>query len=317
MTANEPPNPYAAPEATLGGAGAAGAGAAAKVRRPSKLLAAATTFLAYPLAGAGFIILGKPRHFAAWATVGALTLAAMIIGVRAPLPQLCVAGIVGMLLTILLAIIHTAVTKPANGLTAGRAWLVALALVVAAKGAAQIVKHTVMEAYKMPSGSMIPNLIVGDHVLVKKGRSDIGRGDVIVFEFPGDRRTVYVKRVVALGGETVEVKRGDVWVNGKEMHNGQILNEPNPCPGETGVEGCWFARETFEVYTHTLMYTGNPAPDTPPTVVPEGSVYVLGDNRDNSADSRQWGPVPIDHIKGKATVIYWSKQLSRVGSGIY
>jgi signal peptidase I len=316
VTANEPPNPYAAPNAAPGGAEAPPARSAAGTNRPSRLLAAATTFLAYPLMGAGFFILGKPRRFAAWATVGALMLAALIIGVRVRVPRLCVAGIMGMFLTILLAVIHTAVTKPGNGLTAGRAWLVAIALVVPGHGAARVIKYTLVEAFQIPAGSMVPNLIVGDHIFVKKGRGDIARGDVIVFEFPQDRSTDYVKRVVALGGDTVEVKSGIVSINGAELAQAAIKNEPNPCPDETGEPGCWFVRETSGDRTYTIMFSGNAASDHPRTVVPEGTVFVLGDNRDNSYDSRKWGTVPIDHIKGKATVIWWSRHMSRIGSGI-
>jgi signal peptidase I len=308
VTANEPRNPYTAPTAPAAGA----------VPVTSRLLASATTVLAYPLMGAGFIILGKPRRFAAWATVGALLVAATIIGIRVPAPKLCVAGIQGMFLTILLAIIHTAVTKPGDGLTGGRAWLVAIALVLAAKGSAQVVKHTLIEAFKMPSGSMAPTLLPGDHMFVKKGRSGVGRGDVVVFEFPHDRGTDYVKRVVAMGGDTVEIRNGIVLVNGADLAQAQIKNEPNPCPGEMGAAGCWFARETEPTgaRTYTIMFEGHAAADAPRVSVPEGHVFVLGDNRDNSFDSRQWGFVPIDHIKGKATVIWWSGNMSRIGRGI-
>lgn len=311
MTANEPPNPY-----TPGNALADEVRAEATWRRPSRVLAAATSLLAYPLVGAGLFILGRRRRFAIWVTVGLLLGVAMIVGVRLPDAKLFTIGLAGLVAAAALAVIDSAVAKPADGIGGGRAIGVALAVILTAKGGALAVRYTLAEAYSMPSGSMLPTLRVGDHLFIKKGRGGIGRGDVIVFEYPRDRSTVYIKRVIAMGGDTVEVKNGIVSVNGAELSHGEILNEPNPCPGETGLADCIFARETSGAYTHTIMFTGHVAPDAPPVVVPEGHVYVLGDNRDNSSDSRQWGTVPIDHIKGTATVIYWSRDLSRVGSAI-
>ncbi len=99
------------------------------------------------------------------------------------------------------------------------------------------------------------------------------RGDVVVFRFPRDPARDFIKRVVALPGETVEVKAGTVYVNGKKLDEPYVLDSPT------------YSKE--------------------PTVVPHGEYYVLGDNRNNSSDSHVWGPVPIDEMIGKAWVTYW------------
>jgi len=308
VTANEPPNPYAAPD---------NAGPdPAQAPRPSRVLAALTSLVAYPLVGTGLFILGRRRRFAVWVTVGLVLGTAMIVGVRLPSAKLFMIALAGLIGGAVLAVIDTALARPANGLTGGRAWMVAIAIVLIAKGGALAIRHTLVEAFKIPSGAMIPTLRIGDHIFVKKGNADVGRGDVVVFEFPLDRSTDYVKRVVAVGGDTVEVRNDIVSINGTELPQAEIKNEPNPCPAETGEEGCNFARETSGDRTYTIMFAGRLAPDAPRLVVPEGHVFVLGDNRDNSYDSRKWGFVPVDHIKGKATLIWWSKQLSRVGGRI-
>ncbi|HXU03457.1 MAG TPA: signal peptidase I [Polyangia bacterium] len=313
MTAYEPPNPYAAPSNAL----ADGVPGTGEARRPSKILATAMSLVAYPLVGTGHFILGRRRRGAIWLTVGLLLGVAMILGVRLPEAKLFKVGLVGLIVAALLAVIDTAVAKPKGGIAGGRALLVALAVVLIAKGGAFAVRAGLIEAFSIPSGAMLPTLLVGDHIFVKKGRSDIARGDVIVFEFPRDRSTVYVKRVIALGGDTVEFRRWSLYVNDEEIRRRRNLMEPNPCPQELGLEDCTFYGETIGDHSYRLIYTSHAGGDVPPTVVPPNSVYVLGDNRDNSSDSRIWGPVPVDHIKGKATVIYWSKDLSRIGSGIY
>jgi signal peptidase I len=260
--------------------------------------------------------------------VGLPLLAAAIVGVRLPQPRLCVAAFAGLYLSALLAIVHTAISKPAAGYTGNRAWLVALAFVLGAKGGALLVRLTLAAAFQMPSGSMVPTLLVGDHMFVSKGRSDVARGDVIVFEFPPDRSTDYVKRVVAVGGDTVEIDgAGVVSINGAPL-----AHEPIDAPCEyrddsahapDPPDACTLVRETNAGRSYTIMLTpDHPAMDHPRTTVPPGSLFVLGDNRDNSYDSRRWGFVPVDHVKGKATVIWWSQgpqagvRWSRVGHGI-
>jgi len=174
----------------------------------------------------------------------------------------------------------------------------------------------------------MPTLLVGDHIFVKKGRANIARGDVIVFEYPRDRSTDYVKRVVALGGDRVEVKRGVPSINGVPLAHADV---PGDCPvsdkpafvppGPAG--SCRLVRETNAGRAYTIMLdSDHPAPDFGPLTVPADEVLVFGDNRDNSMDSRYWGGLPLDHIKGTARVIWWSKdpqagvRWSRIGRSV-
>lgn len=138
-----------------------------------------------------------------------------------------------------------------------------------------------VQSFKVPSGAMEPTLQIGDQFLVDKAvYRDQGpnRFDVIVFDWPKDPTKTFIKRVVGLPGETIEVKDGRVWVDGKQ------LEEP---------------------YAY---YNGRPTEkgDVGPTVVPEESYFVMGDNRNQSLDSRFWGPVPGAMVGGRAGIIYWS-----------
>ncbi len=159
---------------------------------------------------------------------------------------------------------------------------------------ALFVRAFVVQAFKIPSESMKPTLLVGDHILVNKFIYGIRipllgnkvfrfstprRGDVIVFIFPVDRSKDFIKRAIGLPGDTVEVRDRKIYIND------QMIEDP------WGVYASWGPR----------------APDPyGPKKVPPGSLFVLGDNRDNSQDSRYWGFVPLDDVLGKAFIMYWS-----------
>jgi signal peptidase I len=159
---------------------------------------------------------------------------------------------------------------------------------------AVFIRTFAVQAYKIPSGSMIPTLLVGDYILVNRLAyglripyykyvfrwGEIKRGDVIVFVFPEDPSKDFIKRVIALPGETIEIKRKKIYIDGRE------------------IEDKWgfFSDD----------YVGPPRDDFGPFQVPPEHVFVMGDNRDESNDSRFWGPVNIQNIKGKAFVIYFS-----------
>jgi len=178
---------------------------------------------------------------------------------------------------------------------------------------ALFIRTFVVQAFKIPSPSMVPTLLIGDHILVNKflygfhipfsdGKMmairEPKRGDVIVFKYPRDRRLDFIKRCIAVGGETVEIRDKQVFVNGEPIDTPQAIFLDN---GST-MNG----RDNFG-----------------PVTVPEGKIFVMGDNRDNSNDSRFWGFVDLADVKGKAMVIYWSwdkvkhwPRWGRIGDGV-
>lgn len=146
----------------------------------------------------------------------------------------------------------------------------------------------IVQAFYIPSGSMEPTLRVDDRILVSKFSYRIGRiarGDVIVFHYPLNPGKDFVKRVVALGGERVELRDGVVLINS------QPISELYPTALAAGDRAC------------TTSYG--------PQQVPQGQLFVLGDNRCNSEDSRFFGFVPVDNVVGKALLVYWPPQ--RIG----
>jgi signal peptidase I len=170
---------------------------------------------------------------------------------------------------------------------------------------ALFVRTFIVQAFKIPSSSMEPTLLVGDHLLVNKfiygpripysdkilGESKKffdwkkpKRGDVIVFIFPKDREKDFIKRIIAVEGEKVEV------VGNKIKINDQLIEDP---------WGYYSERSGWSRYFPAMERYG-------PVIVPKDSLFVLGDNRDNSQDSRFWGFVDVKDVKGKALVIYVS-----------
>ena len=196
---------------------------------------------------------------------------------------------------------------------------------------ALLLRAFVVEAFQIPSGSMIPTLEVGDHIFVSKFSYGLSipftdtkilqygepkRGDVIVFKWPVDTSTDYIKRVVGLPGDTVEVRQGQLFVNGNEIHRERV---PVRChyseistAGVPDDHDCEHWLETLGTKVHdTILEPSHPAADHPRLVVPAGEVFVMGDNRDNSYDSRKWGTVKMNLIKGRALIIWWSRGNSK------
>ena len=197
---------------------------------------------------------------------------------------------------------------------------------------ALLLRAFVVEAFQIPSGSMIPTLEVGDHIFVSKFSYGLSipftdtkimqygepkRGDVIVFKFPQDTSTDYIKRVVGLPGDTVEVRQGQLYVNGQEIHRERV---PVRCHYSEMIDGGRPGRPRLRALGRDAREQGPrhdpgavaPRPtDHPRTVVPAGEVFVMGDNRDNSYDSRKWGTVKMNLIKGRALIIWWSRGNSK------
>lgn len=164
---------------------------------------------------------------------------------------------------------------------------------------ALFIRTFVVQAFKIPSGSMKPTLQIGDHILVNKfiygvkvpfvrstliPISEPKRGDIIVFIYPQDRTKDFIKRVVAIGGDRVEIRNKEIYVN-------DVLSE-----------------DTHGVYVDPVVMPGamQPRDNMGPVEVPKGAVFVMGDNRDQSYDSRFWGFVDLKDVMGEAFMIYWS-----------
>jgi signal peptidase I len=325
VTAPEPPNPYAPTDALSHAAAADGNQPAA--RRPSRLGAVVVTLFAQPIAGAGFYLLGENRRFVAWTALALGVRALLVAAVWVPLPRFATFAFVAMVATSLASVLHTAVTKP-RGAPRAHGALIGLLFIAAGIGTGIAMKEWLVESFQIPAGSMLPTLEVGDHILVKKGSGDVQRGDVVVFKFPQDTRTDYIKRVVAVGGDTVEVRGGVLSINGTPLDRqplAQACSYTEGAPGSPDADEhhCTPMREISGGRAYTIILEPDHAAlDFPPTKIAPGELFMLGDNRDNSYDSRRWGTVKVDLVKGKATVIWWSRapghgvRWSRVGHGV-
>ena len=164
---------------------------------------------------------------------------------------------------------------------------------------ALFIRTFVIQAFKIPSGSMKPTLQIGDHILVNKFIYGIKipyvrktiipvvepkRGDIVVFIYPLDRTKDFIKRVVGVSGDVIEIKNKKVFLNGSPYN------------------------DTYGVHTDKLVLplSIQPRDNFGPVKVPEESIFVMGDNRDQSYDSRFWGFVKLRDVMGKAFIIYWS-----------
>ncbi len=172
---------------------------------------------------------------------------------------------------------------------------------------ALFVRTWVVQAFKIPTGSMENNLLIGDHLLVNKfvfgptaGAADrallpvrdIRRGDVVVFKYPDEPGRDFIKRVVGLPGETLELRAKNVYINGEPLDE-PFVHFLEPASASQEITS-FDVRERYG-----------------PVRVPDGQYFVMGDNRDNSQDSRYWGFLPRHYIKGRALMIYWSYESGR------
>mgnify|MGYP006163894269 CR=1 FL=1 len=170
---------------------------------------------------------------------------------------------------------------------------------------ALFVRTFVVQAFKIPTGSMKNNLLIGDHLLVNKfifgptlaGVVDavlptgpVRRGHIVVFKYPEEPERDFIKRVIGLPGETIELRQRQIYVNGAPLDEPYVrFMEPNELGAPTGEVAESDVRRKYG-----------------PVTVPDGQYFVMGDNRDNSQDSRYWGFLPRAYIKGRALMVYWS-----------
>ncbi len=177
---------------------------------------------------------------------------------------------------------------------------------------ALIIRTFIVQSFHIPSGSMIPTLLIGDFILVDKVTYHFRppeRGDVVVFHFPLNESVYYIKRIVGVPGDRIQVKNGILYVNGKpckykylglysyyeggQKHTGKLYYEFLP-------------RKNGTVKKHYILKTGTQGDNTPVFVVPKGKYFMMGDNRNNSYDSRYWGFVDRSKIVGIARIIFFS-----------
>ena len=177
---------------------------------------------------------------------------------------------------------------------------------------ALFIRTFVVQAFKIPTGSMEPNLLIGDHLLVNKfvfgpgsferailPTRDIRRGDVVVFKYPEDPERDFIKRVIGLPGETLELKAHRIQINGKPLDEPYAYYLPRPSGDGLHESTSDDVRDSYG-----------------PVVVPPDAYFVMGDNRDNSQDSRYWGFLPRHLVKGRALFIYWSFEPDGSISGV-
>jgi len=178
-------------------------------------------------------------------------------------------------------------------------WYVYLGLIVVMSFIPDLVRGFYGQAFKIPSGGMTDTLLIGDHIMVSKLAYGINhplvdgklisfdppqRGDIIVFKYPEDESKNFIKRVIGLPDDTIEIRNKQVWINGTPLVEAYVKHvDPNVIPA-----------------------SGQPRDNLAPLRVQPDSYFVLGDNRDQSLDSRFWGFVKLSKILGKASVIYWS-----------
>jgi signal peptidase I len=207
-------------------------------------------------------------------------------------------------------------------------WLETGTIVIEALAIAMLVRTFLYQPFNIPSGSMKETLLIGDYLFVSKlsygysrysfynlvpfqGRifaAEPKRGDVIVFKLPRDNSTDYIKRLIGLPGDEITVRGGVLFINGKEVPRRRIgdfttqedAGPPRPIPAyeETLPNGV--------KYTVLDSETNGPFDNVGPYKVPGDHYFMMGDNRDNSQDSRYWGFLPRDYVKGQALMVYWS-----------
>jgi len=198
--------------------------------------------------------------------------------------------------------------------------------IVVAVAIALLLRSFVIEAFQIPSGSMIPTLEIGDHIFVSKfayaleipiwqkkilSWHEPQRGDVIVFRYPLGTETDYIKRVVGLPGDKVEVRHNEVFINGKPMS--RELVDPRFKYHDTFDRTGELWLEHLDNHGHKALHQPQQLTNFAPVIVPARSVFVMGDNRDNSNDSRVWGTVRYELIKGRALIVWWSRDPDRGG----
>ena len=174
------------------------------------------------------------------------------------------------------------------------------------------IKDRVIKAYKIPAGAMMPTLLIGDHFVCDLSyyRShNPERGDIVAFKYPVDESKDFVKRIIGIPGDTIQIVNDDVYINNEKLE----LKFIGKCSLEHGI-GADIYQETLGNVSYQILDQNKRYRDFGPVTVPEGEYFVMGDNRDYSSDSRHWGMVKRHQIYGKPAFIYFPwERFSRIG----
>lgn len=188
-----------------------------------------------------------------------------------------------------------------------------------------LLRSFIVEPFRIPSGSMLPSLLVGDFILVNKFAYGVRlpvinkkiielgtprRGDVMVFRFPGDESVNYIKRVVGLPGDRIRYEGKKLYINGELMEYGPATPYTVRHGGESLYEAARYT-EKLNGMEHEILLSTRADHARVDYTVPAGKYFVMGDNRDHSNDSRYWGFVPEQHLVGKAFLIWFSWDSAR------
>jgi signal peptidase I len=174
---------------------------------------------------------------------------------------------------------------------------------------ASVKNIAVVESFKIPSAAMYPTIIIGDRIMVDKRettRRELQRGDLIVFLYPADKNKSFFKRVIGFPGDRVRTEGTDLYLNGKKLAHVLVKSE-----NEETVFSELLGNHYYEV--SYLPYRSFVDQEY---VVPDGHLFMMGDNRDNSVDSREYGFVPMSDVTGRAAYIYWSTNFKRIGQSL-
>jgi signal peptidase I len=189
-------------------------------------------------------------------------------------------------------------------------WYVYLLFIVVAlsypTNLASSIRDNVLQAFRIPAQTMAPAILRGDHVFLNKAIYRIkapARGDVVVFLYPDDRRLYYIKRIVALPGDTLEIRNNRVLINDQPLSYTQPASEPalNFTPDAT----VQVLEENNHGRSYAILVDTARMINLPKITIPHGSCFVLGDYRSQSRDSRTFGPIPLADVKGRVDYIYW------------
>jgi len=182
---------------------------------------------------------------------------------------------------------------------------------------------------KVPTGAMLNTVLIGDHLLISRRVNNLKRGDVVVFRYPKDPSISYIKRIIGLPGETILIRSPKVFINGQELPEKHLLvsssfddyaaslsiieTKQSPLQATYQVYYSEYDTNEEELLENVLM--GQKFAVNEAFQIPQDQYFVMGDNRDNSQDSRYWGTVPKDYIIGRAGFVYYSFDISKDSSG--